>query len=378
MNRSPADSATHSASNRQAALADFALLALRTRDLDALLHKACVLVARGLDSPIAKVMEALPGEQQLVLRACVGIPPEIAAPGTILPGGHASAAGFALRMTQPIVSHVATERRFDVGDLVRAIGAKMSVNVPIPLSQGRYGVLEADSRDERPFTAEHVDFLRVYAGLIGAAIESQRSDNRNRHLMRELQHRVKNDLQIIVAFTSLESKTLPGEAQWHMEKLASRIEALRLVHDQLYDRHDGGEVDLQRYLSALSIGRLRLHGIEPGGPVKLTLDIAPNHLNHDQAVAVGIIVNEFITNALKYAFPVGTGEITVTLKSEPGEVLHLAVADNGIGLRADQPQSAGMGRRLIAMIAEQAGARINWSSEAGTRLDVRLPRRAPA
>src|SRR4051795_12685180 len=100
----------HAWSEQQAALAEFGLIALRSQDLDAILQRACELVARGLRAPIAKVLEALPERDELLLRAAVGVPSEVATTGkTTVPGGHGSAAGYIMLADEPVISHVPTE-----------------------------------------------------------------------------------------------------------------------------------------------------------------------------------------------------------------------------------------------------------------------------
>src|SRR3954453_23578674 len=92
----------HAWSEQQAALAEFGLVALRGKDLDAILQRACELVARGLRAPIAKVFEALLGRDELLLRAAVGVPSEVASAGTTtVPGGHGSAAGYVMLADEP-------------------------------------------------------------------------------------------------------------------------------------------------------------------------------------------------------------------------------------------------------------------------------------
>src|SRR5690606_25284780 len=129
----------------------------------------------------------------------------LARPGeTRVPGGKGSAAGYALLIRQPVISHVETETRFSISELVRRSNVRTSANAPIPLAEGKFGVLEVDSMDERECSRDDTDFLRSYANMIGAAVERQRAGSTVRNLMKELQHRVKNDLQIVTAMLTLE------------------------------------------------------------------------------------------------------------------------------------------------------------------------------
>ena len=143
--------------DRQAALSEFGLHALRSVDLDPILQEACILVARGLHLPIAKVMQVLPGGEELLVRAVVGLPPGLAVPGeTRVPGDSQSAAGYALTVDDPVISHIATETRFQISEIVRRAAVKVSLNVVIPTQDGPFGTLEVDSLEERSFSAEDI------------------------------------------------------------------------------------------------------------------------------------------------------------------------------------------------------------------------------
>lgn len=364
--------------NRQAALADFGIRALRSFDLDTILQQGCIQVARGLDVPIAKVMQALPGQQELLIRAAVGLPPDVAVPGeTRIPGEAGSAAGYALTVDEPVVSHIPTETRFRISEVVRRSRVVMSANVVIPTQDGPFGALEVDSLEERRFSPEDIDFLQVYAVMLGAAVERQRAGSVERTLMRELQHRVKNDLQVVTALLSLESsRTESFETRGRLESVASRVKSLRLVHERLFASGQVGRVDLADYIGALIRGRLRMHGLDADERIRLDLRLAPVTVDHDQAVSIGMTVNEFLTNSLKYAFPMGQGTISAALEQPAPDLLRLVVADNGIGMPARRREGGpGMGIRLIGMMVDQLRGRAEWSSEGGTRLTVTMPLR---
>jgi two-component sensor histidine kinase len=186
---------------RQQALAEFGLFALRSFDLDAILAEACAQVCRGLNVPMAKVGMLLPS-QDLLLKATLGIPEDIAVPGvTVVPGGAGSALGYALLTRAPVLSDVETETRFDASDVVRKAGVKSSANVVIMAGERPFGSLEADSRQRYAFDENDIDFLQSYANLVGAAVERQQLSARAEIfareqdiLLKELVHRVKNIL----------------------------------------------------------------------------------------------------------------------------------------------------------------------------------------
>jgi len=373
---------------RQKVLAQFGMHALRSSDLQAILQEACALVAQGLDAPIAKALERLPDEGELLLSAAFGLPPELGKPRiTRVPGGRKSAAGYALAMGKPILSHIPTETRFQPSDIVTRAGIIYSANVLIQVDNERYGAFEVDRVDERAFTDDDVTFLQTYANLLGAAVIRQRAaaqvDALLREkdlLLRELQHRVKNDLQVIMALVTLEQRQATGlEAKARLDSIRARIDSLRLVHERLFAREAVGRVELADYLRALSLSRFQMHGLDPNGAVRLALALADVAIDHDRAVPVGLIANEFLTNSLKYAFPMGSGIIRVAAERVGGDRVRVTLADNGIGIPdAAAPAGRGLGMRLIEMLSNQIGAEIDWSGKNGARLVITFPTMRPS
>ncbi len=368
---------------RQAALAEFGGYALRSTDLDAILQQACVLVARGLDASISKVLEALPGGQELLLRAAVGLPPELGVAGmTRVPADVKSAAGYALKAGEPVISHIPTETRFEISAIVRRSGMQSSVNVLIPGEGKAFGALEVDSPEDRRFTADDINFLQTYANLLAAAVERQRASalletlaHEREILLRELQHRVKNDLQVIMGFLTLEARQSEGlETRARLERARERVNALRLVHEQLFKRGQVGRVDLANYLRELCRARLRMHDVGADDGIGLEFALADVAVDHDRAISIGLIANEFLTNSLKYAFPMGSGIIRIVLEAQPPGRARLELADNGIGLNTTSgAQGDGMGMRLIGMLARQIHAETEWSDAPGARLVLSFP-----
>lgn len=373
---------------RQEALARFGAQALRASDLPALLQEACSLVAQGLDASIAKVLEPVPGRGDLLLSAAVGLPPELAEPGmTRVPGGHNSAAGYALATGEPVISHIPSETRFEPSEIVLRAGVTYSANVLIQADSDRHGTLEVDRVDDRPFTKDDINFVATYANLLGAAIVRQRAAARvdellreKELLLRELQHRVKNDLQVIMALVTLERREAAAlEAQARLDSIRDRVDSLRLVHERLFARESVGRVELAEYLRTLSVSRFQMHGLDPKGPIRLELALAEVAIDHDRAVPVGLIANEFLTNSLKYAFPMGRGIITVSAERLGEDRVRVTLADNGIGLSdIAAPAGSGLGTRLINMLAAQIDAEIDRSGADGVRLAITFRQRAPS
>jgi two-component sensor histidine kinase len=143
------------------------------------------------------------------------------------------------------------------------------------------------------------------------------------------------------------------------------------VHRRLYTSHDFKNVMLNQYLEAL-LEDLR-RSAEGNRMSRLTLTTPPVEIDPDRAVAIGIIVNELVMNAVKYAYPDGAGPIHVTLTRDSDE-LELAITDNGVGIQAkSDARSTGMGQRIVAAMADKHGARHSLDPDPnGTRVVMRF------
>src|SRR4029453_9768195 len=155
-------------------------------------------------------------------------------------------------------------------------------------------------------------------------------------LLQELGHRIKNSLQIIVAMVSLEARNhKSGDGKAALERVSHRIAALGRLYSMLGETNSVEEVDAASYLEELCRDLIESVQKENGISIALKTDIEREALPVDRAIPLGLIVNELVTNAVKYAFPSETsGTVVVTLKRIPGE-LRLTVADDGQGTRSE-------------------------------------------
>jgi two-component sensor histidine kinase len=362
---------------QQAVLAEFGEFALRTDDLDQILNEACRLVGQALGTDLAKVMERQADGRTLLVRAGVGWKPGIVGQHTITTEEDTSTA-HALATDDPVTSpNLAQDKRFKVARFVTDHGVKALVNVLIRGTDGNppYGILEVDSREPRQFTGTDTDFLRTYANLLADAIERIRILRTLRsavadkdRLLRELQHRVKNNLQMVTSLIRLqERRARSTEARRELLAVGRRIETLSLVYEKLYAAGEIERVDLGTYLGELGASLLRLHTEEAPG-VRLRTDVESLAVPVDKAVPVGLIVNEFVTNSFKYAFQGQPGTIGLELaRAEPGKA-RLRLWDDGRGMPQDH--RAGTGLPLIQGFVRQIGGTATWEVDGGTRLTI--------
>lgn len=191
-------------------------------------------------------------------------------------------------------------------------------------------------------------------------------------LMQELTHRVKNSLQSIAAMVMIEARShKSGEGKAALQRVSHRIDALGQLYSKLSKSDTVEAVDAATYLDELC--RDLVASVQGGTSIVLKTDIESELLPTDKAIPMGLIVNELVTNALKYAFPNETkGTVMVTLKRVPGE-LRLTVADDGKGIDIRRADS-GLGGRLVEGFTEQLGGQVERESGSqGTTVRVILP-----
>jgi two-component sensor histidine kinase len=195
-------------------------------------------------------------------------------------------------------------------------------------------------------------------------------------LLREVNHRVGNSLQIIASLLHLQaSSTTQADVKAALTNAMGRVAAVAQVHRRLYTSQDLKSVLLNQYLDAL-LEDLR-RSAEGNRMSRLTLKAEPVEIDPDRAVSIGIIVNELVMNAVKYAYPDGPGPIHIVLKSE-GDELVLSISDDGVGLAAkSDPRSTGMGQRIVSAMAAKLDASVERDgAHAGTRMVLRFRRTA--
>ena len=193
-------------------------------------------------------------------------------------------------------------------------------------------------------------------------------------LLQELTHRVKNSLQFIAAMVMIESRShKSGEGKAALERVSHRITALGHLYSKLSNADTVEAVDATSYLEELCRDLVASVHEEGDKSIVLKTDIVSERLPSDRAIPIGLIVNELVTNAVKYAFPGGAkGTVMVSLKRGPGE-LRLTVADNGHGLDPRRVDS-GLGGRLVDGFARQLGGQVEWKSDRrGTTVQLILP-----
>ncbi len=191
-------------------------------------------------------------------------------------------------------------------------------------------------------------------------------------LLRELQHRVKNNLQMVTALIRLEARNLPDNAtEARFDRLAGRMEALALLYSLLSSETPDDSIDLGVYLSQIASAVMKAHAIE-GVRLDLKVDTWPVSIN--VAMPTGLVVNELLTNALKHAFA-GRDGGTITLHSLVNETgCRVTVADDGIGLpdATEWPKPGKLAALIVQSLRQNAGARVDVVSAPGKGVTVTI------
>jgi PAS domain S-box-containing protein len=207
------------------------------------------------------------------------------------------------------------------------------------------------------------------------------------NLVREIHHRVKNNLQIIVSLLNLQShQTKDPQVLAAFDETRGRVHAIAQIHEQLYASEDLREVEVGTYLKALAGELASLHSANPGD-VQLHVSVPKMILPIERAIPLGLIANELIVNALKHGLRQKTGKLEVTLECLPAAEIHdgkrlatgqqarLLVHDSGPGFPPgfDVTNSASMGYRLVNVLLRQLRAEMHIEYEDGASVTVAFP-----
>lgn len=198
-------------------------------------------------------------------------------------------------------------------------------------------------------------------------------------LLREVHHRVKNNMQVISSLLAMQSDGDDPEVAKTLQESQNRIRSIALIHEQLYRSTELAHIHVRDYLQGLTSQLLQSFG--KGATVRLELETDDIELDIDQSMACGLIVNELVTNALKYAYPGEQGgRIHVGLREHPGGERVLTVADDGPGLPAEEGANKAvpttLGMSLVRTLARQLRGRVEIDGARGTVVRVFFGRKS--
>ncbi|GAA3908192.1 response regulator [Sphingomonas limnosediminicola] len=265
--------------------------------------------------------------------------------------------------------------------VVYVTGSEESSVAVAALKAGAYEYVVKSTGDdfvdllERAF-AHALQTERLKAEKAQAESELRAANERLGVLLREVNHRVANSLQIVSTMIGMQARVLPGgAAREALDDTQRRIDAIAQVHRNLYASDDVQSVAVDQYFDAL-ITELQHTWSTPAAPRVIRLSVQPFELQAEKAVSLGVIVNELVSNACKYAYSNGApGEVRVELGLDDERHFRLLVEDDGQGMEAGAaPRGTGMGSKLIAAMARSLSSELVYDpSHAGVRATLRAP-----
>ncbi|MDW3645429.1 MAG: sensor histidine kinase [Bacteroidia bacterium] len=295
-----------------------------------------------------------------------------------------------------IYSHVSTCYE-NLGDYQNALSfAHESRTLNDSLAGKRYASLKAELQikydtEKKEQIIEQQSRERVYgilvigilAGLILLSVWAYRRQNRlntqlqktnatNELLLKEIHHRVKNNLQTISSLLSLQSSHIEDtQIQEAVKNSQSRVGSMALIHQKLYQGENLAAIEIKEYLQVLSETIIDTFNIDTQ-QIEIDYQVEEVEMDVDTAIPLGLIANELLTNSLKYAFPDNrSGKIQISLEKQEGKVINFKVSDNGVGLDPQENRS-GFGSQLVKLLVRQMQAKMDISSEAGISTEIQF------
>lgn len=374
---------------QQAALARFGSFAFLAPDVHSVLTEAARVCAEGLDAGFCKICRYRPEENDLLVEAGVGWHQGMIGQ-VVSQADDSSPQGRAFTTRAPVICrNLAKELTFVPPAFYADHGIVSTVDVIIPGVERPYGILEVDSASERIFDETDITFLKGFANVVAGAVEAARRKtadaaiiaekdrlltiqrallNEKSLLARELNHRVRNNLQLIHGMLAREGNNGNTPA------IARRVMTMSQIYDRLLGTGLTQRIAFDQYLKDLCASHTDM---ELGSHSKFVIGCKcdPVTADLDTVSALGLAVSELIANSIQHAFPDRTGLISVSLgpDSLKGGGLELTISDDGVGFEeteVSKRQGIGLVRRLL----EQIGGTATRSSDHGTKWLLKVPK----
>jgi two-component system, sensor histidine kinase PdtaS len=246
-----------------------------------------------------------------------------------------------------------------------------------------YYLEEKPEIDEGPFVKEERDLINAVTERLGRIIERMQVEEQiesslkeKEVLLSEIHHRVKNNMQVIISLLRLQSAKITDEKYVDILKNAvSRIRSMALIHETLYKSKDFANIHFTDYIKDLTNQLVRSYAFNPN-KIRLKIDAEDISLALDHAIPCGLIINELISNSLKYAFPKDReGEIKIVIQTINSDEIELTVSDDGIGISEDIDieNTESLGLQLVHILAEdQLDGTIDLDRDGGTAFKIRF------
>ena len=199
----------------------------------------------------------------------------------------------------------------------------------------------------------------------------QKQNEEKEFLLKEIHHRVKNNLGIVSSLLSLQTAQIKDpKVKEEMEKGQNRVYSMSMIHQKLYQGKDLSIIEMKDYF--MELGDHILNSFDVNVMVDIVYDMQNIELDVDTAVPLGLIVNELLTNAFKYAFPnKSKGTIHISLLEIQNQIYELIVADNGVGHNTkENTQCIGFGTQLVSLLTKQLDGVVDKTTKNGTTVKI--------
>ena len=305
------------------------------------------------------------------LRYATGIPDAVIEAIREIPLDEAPYAGFLVEPKPLFVDGHEVPRVPHAAEL----GLESLATVPLYRYDALIGALNVGSFQRHTFSQAEKELLTAIGNEVGVVIAKLQADaliraalKERETLLKEIHHRVKNNMQVVSSLLSLQADRATNvEAQAVLTASQSQIRSMALIHEKLYSSGTLSEIDFADYVESLIDELLRMYNVAPGA-ITITTDIEDVHFGVDTAMPCALILNELVSNCLKHAFPTGgIGEVTIGLQHADGSFT-MTVADDGVGYPADADfrMTRSLGMQLVTALVGQLNGTIEMSRGNGT------------
>jgi two-component sensor histidine kinase len=380
---------------QQSAVAQFGSFALRESDVLKVLTEAAQVCAECLSVPFAKVCRYREKENDLLIEVGYGwhagvIGNVVSRADITSPQGRAFITG-----KPSICNDLRDDNDFKLPSFYAEHGIVSTIDVVIKGSDDQpYGVLEIDNNEQHDYGQHDIDFLTGFANVLAEAVAtSARTDTLQRTIERmkvlveekdrllvqkkvlaeELQHRVRNNLQLVYGMLSRQLDDTPDAAgQRGIKAISRRVSTLAKVYDHLLGNEMTRTTDFGGYVKSLCLNLAEIQATSDGS-VTLTCDSDAIALDLDVVTALGIVVAEVVSNSYDHAFPGGKrGSIIVSVRRHDGDVATMTISDDGTGFLA-KAESKRHGLGLVRRLVEQIRGSASVDSDHGTVWTIKIP-----
>ncbi len=369
--------------NLSAFVADIGIVLTESGPLQTILQRCTEIMIIRLDIVLARIWIYKDYENILELSACTGIYTLSDSPQQrLLPGEFE--AGMIAQKRRRHNSNTIDDLHFNDRKWATQKGIVSFAGYPIVVENRLVGVIDMFAK--KPLTEDTIDIMDSVADEIALGIQhklvEQRikaSLNEKEVLLREIHHRVKNNMQVISSLLSLQSEYIRDKQYIDiLSESKNRIKSMALVHEKLYQSKDLANIDFNDYITTLANSLFSFYRVTAGN-ISVNIDVKDVLLGVDTAMPCGLVVNELLSNSLKHAFPEGRrGEISITLKKSGVELepdYELIVSDNGVGIPEglDIGKTKSLGLQLITtLVSHQLQGKLKLIRTDGTKFHIRF------